>query len=180
MIKNYIVSGGYRVGGHLMLGIIESTGHYAVHTHDTNYIIGTDDTTTALLVIDRRDRFSAIMSNAVVWHTSQSSDYNNVNIEPFTITPGRFKLLYNLHCDLYKRYDYTRPYGIVEHFYYEDFVDNHNHVYDRLNLKKIKDLYPHWQPAPYNYKTLIQNQSELHELYIELTKSSESTNEQIN
>jgi hypothetical protein len=93
MIKNYIVSGGYRVGGHLMLGIIESTGHYAVHTHDTNYIIGTDDTTTALLVIDRRDRFSAIMSNAVVWHTSQSSDYNNVNIEPFTITPGRFKLL---------------------------------------------------------------------------------------
>jgi hypothetical protein len=171
MFENYLVSGAGRVGGHLILNIIRSAGHNAIHTHDTNYTTG-NDVTTALLVIDRRDRFSAIMSNAIVWHTGQSVDYDNINIDPFTIDINRFKLLYNLHCDHYKQYDFTRSYGIVEHFYYEDFVNNHDHVYNRLNLKKFTDLLPNWKPAPYNYKTLIQNESELRESYAELTNKA--------
>jgi hypothetical protein len=166
VIETYVVSGSGRVGGNLLASIIGSCNVKAIHTHDAKYATGNDQT-TALIMVDRRDVFATVMSNLLVWHSDQSTQYPT-QIEPYAETPEQFKLLYRLHKQYMAGHDLTRPYGLIEKFYYEDFVNNHNYVLNRLRLKSIFPITT--VPAPYNYRDIIINYRELFEIYNQLEK----------
>jgi hypothetical protein len=65
-------------------------------------------------------------------------------------------------------HDLTRLYDLVEKFYYEDFVNDYDHVLNRLGLTAIDPVTT--VPAPYNYLDIIINHQELFEVYNQLEK----------
>lgn len=171
---NFIISGPGRCGGHLLEGIIRSTGQTSVHrTHDPALDLG-DDLNTTLIVLDRRDRFSAMMSNAIVRHTGQSTDYPNKQIRPFELAPGLFRWEYAQYIDYYRRHDLSRLYAGVVKFYLEDFVSDHGYVKRALNLpdlavKKGSDAWKLMNnSAPYHYEDIISNWNQLKTFYLRL------------
>lgn len=171
---NYIISAPGRCGGHLLAGIISSTGQTAVHrTHDPGLDLG-DDLDTTLILLDRRDRFAAMMSNAIVRHTGQSTDYPITEIKPFELSPGLFRWEYVQHIDYYRKHDLSRLYANVVKFYFEDFVTDPGYVKRILDLPdtKIKKGSEVWKsmnnPAPYHYEDVITNWMQLKTLYLRL------------
>lgn len=180
-MNKYIISGPGRCAGHYLLGIIKSTGVQAVRTHDPAYTFN-DDSDTVLIIIDRQDRFAAIMSNSLVWHTGQSTHYEVDSIEPFNLDLQKFILIANAHFNHYKNYDLTRPYAKIETFYYEDFVNNPTYILEKLKLTQI-DLDDNEEilrlthtPAPYNYKDIVINYKELEEYYNQHFRSKHVNN----
>jgi len=173
--SHYIVSGPGRVGGHLVLGAILSAGVRATRTHDPNFSFGCDQD-TALILVDRRDRFAAVMSNCIVWHTGQSTDYPIDQLEPFLVDPEQFLYLCQQHFDYYRRHDF-RPYAQVKMFYYCDVVCDNNLVLDQCGLQKQSGKYSNQDeidrlmhsPAPYNYKQTVVNWLDLLQLYEEFS-----------
>lgn len=177
---NYIISGPGRVGGHLLEGIIRSTGAESVQrTHDPGLVL--DDLNTTLLIVDRRDRFAAMMSNAIVRHTDQSTDYPNKNIKPFELSPGLFRWEYVQYVDYYRKHDLSRLYAAVHKIYFEDFVNDHSRIIRLLSLpaaakdqsKKIQKLMNN--AAPYNYQDIIVNWNQLKTLYLRLRVGADVT-----
>lgn len=176
---NYIISGPGRVGGHLLEGIIRSSGAESVHrTHDPELDLG-DDLNTTLIILDRRDRFSAMMSNAIVRHTDQSTDYPNKNIQPFELSVGLFRWEYAQYIDYYKKHNLSRLYAAVHKIYFEDFVRDHTRVRQILNLPDVtvKKGSTAWNlmhnPAPYHYEDIITNWNKLKTLYLRLRVGAE-------
>lgn len=163
MTSHYIVSGPGRVGGHLVLGVLLSAGVTATRTHDPDFSFGCDPN-TVLILVDRRDRFAAIMSNCLVWHTGQSTDYER-SPEPFDVDPGQFDYLYYQHVNYYDRHDFNRPFAGVERLYFEDFVTDLDVIYARLHLPQIIEPNARQdeitrllhRPAPYKYTETIRN-----------------------
>lgn len=171
---NYIISAPGRCGGHLLEGIIRSTGQTTViRTHDPLLDLG-DDLNTTLILLDRRDRFAAMMSNAIVRHTGQSTEYPNAQITPFELSPGLFRWEYVQHIDYYRKHDLSRLYARVVKFYFEDFVSDHGYVKRTLDLPdlNVKKHSEAWHlmnnPAPYNYQDVIINWNQLKTLYLRL------------
>lgn len=174
----YIISGPGRVGGHLLEGIIRTSGATEViRTHDPTLSMGNDLDTT-LIVLDRRDRFAAMMSNAIVRHTNQSTDYPKKKIEPFELNPGMFRWEYVKYFDYYRSHDLSRPYAAVFKMYFEDFVNDHSDVKRILNLPTVDvdKKSPAWNlmhsPAPYNFKDVITNWPKLKLLFEQLQKGN--------
>lgn len=167
MIQQYLVCGPSRVGGHLITEIIKTSGIYAIHTHE-GHIKGWDDTVTALILVDRRDIFSAIMSNCLFYYTKQWSEYNQTLVDPYQESEEQFKKLYYLHKNQIKKCDLSKPYKLIKQFYYEDFVNNYNYVYDELNITPLPGKKITTKPAPYNYRNIIINHEKLYELYTQL------------
>jgi hypothetical protein len=161
MIEHYVISGSGRVGIHLLTSIIDSAGVSAISTHDPAHSTG-NDSTTALIMADRRDTFAVVMSNLLVWRSNQPTEYKKT-IEPYTESEQQFRLLYRFHKEYLPKHDLTRPYGLIEKFYYEDFVNDHNHVLNRLGLTAVKSITT--VPAPYNYRDIILNHQELRQVY---------------
>lgn len=165
MIKRYLVSAPARVGGNLIADIIRSADVPVLHTHDPQCKTD-DDSITGLIIVGRRDIFSAIMSNCIVWHTDQTTSYNKHNIDPFAITEQEFRLQYEFHHWHDKNHDLSRSYGLIERFYFEDFVNNHMHVLTRLGLQQNLNKHLDFSnKAPYNYKQVIRNYQEMKTLF---------------
>jgi len=163
----YVISGPARVGGNLLADIIRSCGAKATHTH--NPLLEFDDyANVVLIIVNRHDKFAAIMSNCIVWHTGQSVTYNLIKIEPFLVTPETFIQRYVDNMDQNQKHDLTRNYKSVNMFWYEDFVNNHEYVCERLNLIQVSPLLLHAVPAPYNYKDLIINYQDLKNIFDQL------------
>lgn len=174
----YIISGPGRVGGHLLEGIIRASGATEVYrTHNPELSIGNDLDTT-LIVLDRRNRFAAMMSNAIVRRTGQSTEYPNKIIDPFVLEPGMFRWEYAKYIDYYRAHDLSRPYAAVFKMYFEDFVNDHTSVKRILNLPTVnvekKSLA--WKllhsAAPYNFTDIITNWPKLILLYDQLQKGN--------
>jgi len=162
-IKRYLISAPPRVGGNLFTDIIKSTNTLCVHTHDPQHLTD-NDAITGLLIVRRHDAFSAIMSNCIVWHTTQSTIYDQTNINPFEVTKKNFLLQYASHVWHFKNHDLTRPYGLVKTFYFEDFINDYMHVLTCLGLQLPDQQHncSNWsRPAPYSYKQLIINHQDL-------------------
>jgi len=161
---NYIISGPGRVGGNLLASIITSSGQQSVqHTHDPGFQFGNDWDST-LIILDRRNRFDAILSNAIVHHTGQSTSYPNKRAEPFELEPGLFRWGYVKHRDHYRGYDLSRPYAAVFKLYFEDFVSDPGSVKRLLNLSN-RDSGFRTPAAPYNYRDVITNWEKLRRLF---------------
>jgi hypothetical protein len=163
----YVVSGPTRVGGNLLTGIIKSCGARVVHTHNPLLEFG-NYSKVVLIIVNRRDRFAALMSNCVAWHTGQTTTYNRTKVEPFLVTPEAFIQQYVDNIYQNQKHDLTRNYQSVNMFWYEDFVNNYEHVTKRLKLKMVSPLAPDLVPAPYNYKDLIINYQDLRKIFEQL------------
>ena len=166
-----MISAPPRVGGNLIADIIKSAGNKdflkTTHTHDPCHVPD-NYSNTALIITKRRDIFAATMSNCIVWHTQQSTIYNNHNVTPFIVSESEFLWQYAFQIWHSKSHDLTRPYAMVEEFYFEDFVNNHNHVLDRLGLnsnpfraRRLNFL----NKAPYDYQHVVINHQKLKILF---------------
>lgn len=171
----YIISGPGRCAGHYLLGIIKFCGAQAIRTHDPSYTFN-DDLNTTLIMVDRRNRFNAIMSNILVWRTGQSTHYDTINIQTFELDLQEFICMAQAHFNYYKEHDLTRLYAKIETLYHEDFINNPQYILETLKLefqeelKNNKVIHNEIQrlihtPAPYNYKDIILNNKELEEYY---------------
>ena len=174
MPGHYIVSAPGRVGGHLVLGMLLSAGVAATRTHDPDFSFGCDPD-TVLILVDRRDRFAAIMSNCLVWHTGQSTSYN-YKPEPFDVDPEQFDYLFFQHVRYYERHDLNRAFAGVEYLYFEDFVSNLDMIPRRLNLPTGVDVSARKaeidrllkSPALYRYQEIIRNWQSLQQRFEQL------------
>ena len=166
-ITRYLINAPGRVGGHIVKGIIRSAGKPVLHTHDPWYQTD-DDSITCLILLDRRDVFAAVMSNAITWNSGQSTNYQRKTIEPFELSEQDFVDLYRAHIWHRDSVNLSRPWGNVVILYFEDFVNNHEHVLKTLGLQQNPELSrsPIIQHlienrAPYNYRDVIRNHEQL-------------------
>ena len=167
------MSGPGRVGGHLVLGVLKSAGMIAARTHDPDFTYG-DDANTALVLVDRRDRFAAIMSNCLVWHTGQSTHYDVRDIKPFVMDSIDFEYLCREHHTYFQRHDLSRPFALVNTVYYEEFAKDAQKLLLMLGIQQTYEIDPDTQeevgrlmknPAPYNFKQVILNWQDLQQHY---------------
>jgi hypothetical protein len=174
-IKEFIVSGPGRTGGHVLAGILVAAGYPVIYTHDP--LFERDQYNSyGLLICLRRDIFAAVLSNAITHKTGQSTEYKDQTIEPFSINPGEFKWMIDYYLQYQYQHDLSREYGLVEIFYFEDFVNDHFHVSKRLNIKNARrfsrtttnSLGQQYEfrklltnKAPYHYTDIVINWKEL-------------------
>ena len=154
-----------------MLGIIQSAGVLTLHTHNPRYKTHNDRLAT-LIKLRRRDIFAALMSNCLVWHTGQSTDYTKLDIEPFSVPLSQFEFHYAGHLYHHAIDVKEARFGNVVDMYFEDFVNNHDHALKLLDLK-LNVLKTHNQSvkklvqnkSPYNYRDIVLNYKELLEYF---------------
>jgi len=173
---NYIVTGSGRVGGHLLTGIILSTGNTAVHTHDP-----VPNSNSILCISNRKNVFDAVMSNLLAWQSNQTFVYHN-DIKPFVASIKDFRILLSQHYDFYKNIS-IQGYKEVHYFYFEDFVNNPNYVYKELDIFPVDDINVSMvaktflnAKCPYHYKDKIVNWHELHDFFVKQNPDSTCIN----
>ena len=181
MIERYLVSTPGRVGSHIVTACIRSAGKPTRHTH--NPFLKTDnDSITALILVSRRDLFATVMSNCITWHTGQSVRYTKTEIAPFQVDLDDFQIQYHRQRWYVDSHDFTRPYGLIETLYFEDFIDNYNYIFEKLkliqqpkllNAPQVKNTFT--PPAPYNYKQVVANHTECRVLFNYLEQSAKYT-----
>ena len=171
MIKRYLISSPGRMGSHIVTGVIRSAHGIALHTHNPFLKID-NDASTALIMVSRRDFFSAIMSNCLTWRTNQFTSYPITSIEHFEIDRQEVIDMYQRQKWYYMSHDFTRHWGLVETFYFEDFVNDHNVILNKLGLtqdltqlKKPEIARLFGVPAPYHYRDIVINHEQCREWY---------------
>lgn len=171
-IKEYVVCGPGRCGGHLMLGLLLAAGVNAVRTHDRYYTNG-DDAHTVWVDLDRIEIFDAVCSNIIANRTGQTTHYDRTELPRFYVGIDEFRLLYQQHLD-YRQDQIDRSrFARHDHFWYEHFAMNWQVVWGRLGLTPDPELLKTdhirsliEQPAPYNYRDIIINHRDLREYII--------------
>lgn len=166
VIQRYLVSAPGRVGSHLVVACIRSAGWPVLHTH--NPFLPTDnDNVTALVLVQRRDLFAAVMSQCITWRTGQSTAYTNTAPAPFAVRKDMFEDLYYRQKYYAASHDLSRAWAKIETVYFEDFIDNYDCIFEKLELKQRPELLSTdvvqrtWtQQAPYNYKHVATNHQE--------------------
>lgn len=164
---NYVIIAPPRVGNHLLASIIHSTQAKIEITHDSNII--TDYKNTHLLLLNRRKQFLALMSQMIWNRTRHSIDYpDNYELHSFEVSEKEFIDAYkfnNYHwqCTLQRK----EPWISTTIFYYEDFVNNPQHVFTTLNIRpKAPIVYS--KKSPYKYQDVIINVEQCKQWYRQL------------
>ena len=164
---NYLIIARPRVGNHLLASIIHSTQAEIKKTHDSNII--TDYKNTHLLLLNRRKQFLALMSQ-MIWNRTGHATYYPANYElhSFEVAEKEFIEAYkfnNYHwqCTLQRK----EPWFSTTIFYYEDFVNNPQHVFTTLNIQpKAPIVYS--EKSPYKYQDVIVNVEQCKQWYRQL------------
>jgi hypothetical protein len=164
MIKNYVITSAGRSGCHLVVALIKSCGKNALHTHDPFFnpsILGDPDgNSTALILLQRKDLFSSIMSMLVGKRTNQWSTYPNKVIPRFRVEcngkESEFAHQYSWHKNYIQSCKTLENYQQVKLLEFEEVVNDFNYVFQQLELTQ---LYPLRLPekAPYSYLDIIEN-----------------------
>jgi hypothetical protein len=164
MIKNYIISSAGRSGCHLVSALIRSCGKNAVHTHNPCFQprdakFGPEETNgreTALILLQRRDLFSAIMSMLVGTRTQQWSSYPNKTIPRFRVEQIEFEHQYNWQKNYIQSCKDIKNYRKVKLLEFEDVVADFNYVFKQLKL--VQSSPPELpEKSPYSYWDIIKN-----------------------
>lgn len=165
--SRYLISSAPRSGGNLVQAILHSCRVPVVHTHDPLCRLDHYES-TGLIILRRRDIFAAAMSNCIVWETGQTIDYVRKEIKPIEISEQSFIDQLGVQVNYRKNHDFTKPYGAIFDFDFEDFVHDNKLIVDRLGLVQDTSLLNLKQlnnPAPYNYKQVVKNYKRLREIF---------------
>jgi LPS sulfotransferase NodH len=168
MIKNYIISSAGRSGCHLLVALIRSCGKKADHTHDPFFQPNkTNGRETALILLQRRDLFSAIMSMLVGVKTQQWSSYPNKVIPPFRVKRLEFEHQYTWQKNYIQSCKAIKNYRQVKLLDFEDVVNDFNYVFQQL---EITQLHPPALPekSPYSYRDIIENWGKCRSIFDQL------------
>ena len=158
----YLVSAPTRVGSHYLMAIIGSTGEIADKTHDPRREV--DYKNICLIILNRRNRFRAIMSALVTYQTKQYNNYVPMDIESFTVGQEEFLLEYKFNKFYEQKHDLSLPWKRIEYLYFEDFLNYPDHVFEKLNItRKNEIIWP--QKSPFRYQDLVTNVDECREFY---------------
>jgi hypothetical protein len=162
----YLVTSPTRVGSHYLLSLLHATGVHAAKTH--NPIIKTRYENTCLIIMRRHDAFSAIMSSAIADRTRQYNNYTGSDTIPFEIDCN-LESGEMIHRFRYNKWYYgyipqSFPWAAIENFYFEDVVNNHEYVYNRLNLTPAKPIILP-EKSPHKYQDLVINYQECFETF---------------
>jgi hypothetical protein len=151
------------VGSNLLLAIVQAAGRPAIKTHNPRLELEDYDQWT-LILLDRRDRFAALMSTMIMDHTGQYDHYDPIchdrwSVECDTKTSAFYITYWQLRTNYLLQHDFSRPYGRVMRMWYENYANNHNLVYKQLELSQSKPIkYP--ERSPYDYRKMIINWEE--------------------
>ena len=190
--KNFIVYGPGRTGSHwvesILIGLLAPTSlrylscsllpdGWIYHTNHWNELLGMPreirDSVT-LVVCNRSNYFDAAVSYVVAKHTNEFFVYTDTPVAPFNVDPDDFtNLLYGLY-DAFQLVDseVIPRYNSVIHIDYNSLVAAavpEKYVADQLDIDyTVNSEYTHQSiKNPRNYKELILNWEELHQLYQE-------------
>lgn len=161
----YIVTSPTRVGSHYLISLINSTDAWATKTH--NPYLKTVYEHTCLVILRRRDVFAAIMSSCIADRFKEYATYSNKKHKTFAIdcsASGEFANHFRFNKWYYPQINQTLPWARIEHLYFEDFFNNHQIVFDRLNLIPIKEIKLPVR-SPNRYQDLVTNIEECREFY---------------
>lgn len=168
MIDNYLVSSPGRSGCHLLVALIQSCGKKARHTHDPFFDSdkpGGDPAIkeSAIIFLQRRNLFDAIMSMLVGNRTKQWSVYPNKIIPTFQINcvgeQSEFVHQYNWHKNYIKSVCNLKNYQQIKFLDFEDIINDFDFVFKQLELAPLrKAILP--EKAPYSYRDIIENHAE--------------------
>lgn len=157
----YLVSSPSRTGTINMQVMLMATGVKVLASHSP--YIDIDYENTCLIILNRYDRFAAIMSHVMADRTKEYDNYTNQVIEPFRVSCSG-KHSYFAHKNRWnkwyeQRHDFSLPWARVEKFYFEDFLNNSEYVYNRLELSAVSKFVPTVK-CPYNARDFVINYDE--------------------
>ena len=161
--KAYLISSPPRVGNHLLQAIIRAAARPAIKTHEPKLELD-DYSQWTLILLNRRDRFAALMSTMIMIHTRQYDRYYSICKDRWAVDyTAPTSLFYMKYWDLrenhVQEHDFSRPYGRVIRMWYEDFANDPGRVYQQLNLTQVRPIkYP--ERSPYDYREMITNWEE--------------------
>ena len=182
MKTQYVVSSPSRTGSTLLCNILKSGGVTNIlHTHNCFFLVK-DPTSTVLIFSVRQDLFRSIMSCLIGKRTGIfnyfDKNYQPPIIKPFAIDCDRdnseFVLQYQWHKWYCQSHDMTKSYARVETLYLEDFVHNHQYVYDKFGLTQQQEISIPVE-SPYKYQELVINYQQCREIFDQLEITSTFT-----
>jgi hypothetical protein len=182
MKTQYVVSSPSRTGSILLCNILKSGGATDIlHTHNCFFSVE-NPKSTVLIFSARRDLFRSIMSCLIGKRTGIfnyfDKTYQVPSIEPFAIncnsSNSEFALQYQWHKWYSQSHDLTKPYSRIETLYLEDFVNNHQYVYDKLKLTQQQEIVIPIE-SPYKYQELVINHQQCKEMFDQLETTSTFT-----
>jgi hypothetical protein len=157
-METFLVSSPPRTGSHYLHALLRSTNTNAIFTLTHNPWYELDYSNTCLILLSRRDKTAAILSQLIGKRTEQWTKYE-FTPDPFLVDCHQGSDLY--HTYMFNRWyekshDFSRPYATIQHFCFEDFIDNHDHVFSTLGLSSVRDVVLP-QQSPYSYRDIIIN-----------------------
>jgi hypothetical protein len=158
-----------------VVALIRSCGKNAVHTHDLSFQPSdakftheeTNGRETALILLQRRDLFSAIMSMIVGTRTQQWYSYPNKTIPRFRVDQAEFENQYNWHKNYIQSCTAIKNYRRVKLLEFEDIVNDFNYVFQQLEL--VQSSPPELpEKSPYSYRDIVENVGECKVIFDQL------------
>ena len=173
MKTQYIVSSPSRTGSTYLCNILRAAHSQFIRTHDCHYLIQ-DPANTVLIFSLRKNSFRSMMSCLL----KKRTDVNLPKLDPFEIkcdsVDSEFDMQYNWHRWYVDSHYLSRPLQDIKTLYFEDFLNNHQYVYDQLKLtQKFNIILP--IESQYRYEQLITNHKECKERFDWLEINSKFT-----
>lgn len=172
MASKYLVSSAGRSGCHLVTSLIRSCGKISQHTHDPFFLPSQfgdpDGKDSVIVLLERRDLFSAIMSMLLGKRTQQWGTYPETHIQQFAVdcdgVESEFAHQYSWHKNYIKSCTTLQYFSEVKHMYFEDIVADYDHVFRQLDISPVQPL--NLSPkAPYSYLDIVQNVQECRKMF---------------
>lgn len=167
----YIVSSPGRVGSGLLRMLLTCAGREVIPTHNPYFV---PPPNSILIQVYRKDLFSNIMSSFVADHTNETHEWSGQSFSKFNIDCGKeFRNKYLWHKWFHRSCVNLDQYLKVLAFYMEDFINDYDHVYDRLGIIKPPHLDLPKTKCPHNYLDLVTNIEECKHAFQLLEQNNE-------
>lgn len=174
----YLVSSPVRVGSHYVLQLLGSSGVRCQKTHDPHLVV--DYARTRLIMLDRLDRFSTLMSHAIWTRTHESNEYTNQDPSPFVVSRSEFDNMFVFNMTYHSKHDLSLPWAGVYRVNFEDVLADNEAFLQQFGLKvnpKVREIWNNRVPggmkkSPYRYERLVINHEQCREWFEENLKNT--------
>jgi len=172
VITKYVINTPSRTGSTFLRQLLGQTTRLpTLHIHNP-FFQDTDPGTTCMILLSRRNLFSAIMSCLVNKRiTLEQVDTFIVDCEKFD---SEFVHQYNWHKWYNQSCDLSLPYAQIEYLYFEDFITNPDFILEKFKITK-KSISGLPTKTPYQAIDLVSNYKECEEKFNWLEKNQPVT-----
>ncbi len=158
--KRYVVFSPCRTGSTIIINnLLTDRTNTVIHMHNPEWTPYRED--FVCILSKRQDQFAAALSHAVMDSTGEVHNYSNT-VDPFQISPARFRKLYMSHKQFYKKILLNCYPQIVE-IWYDQLVSNPHYLFKQLGEFRRTD-YSSITKSPYDYTKLVTNYAHLQDI----------------